>query len=175
MKTSLAITQNIGPLIFAIRNHKVILDSDLARLYGVPTKRLNEQVKRNAERFPEEFMFQLTKKEIDAFSRSQFATLKQGKNVKYLPRVFTEHGVLMAASVLNSPQAIKMSVAIIKTFVNLRRMAFSIEELSQRIKILEKGFQNHGEQFAALFETIHQLLIPPDPSNREIGFHVIQK
>ncbi len=105
---------SIALAIFTLRGHKVILDTDLATLYGVPTKRLNEQVKRNADRFPEEFMFVLSKEEAEELirSRSQFATLKRGHNIKYLPRVFTEHGALMVANVLNSPQAVTMSVTV---------------------------------------------------------------
>ena len=104
------IIKDVGSLIITIRNQKVIVDRDLAEIYGVETRRLNEQVKRNPERFPEDFMFQLTKEEADFWlrSRSQIAILKRGKNIKYLPYAFTEHGAIMAANVLNSPQAVKM-------------------------------------------------------------------
>jgi hypothetical protein len=173
MPKTLDVTQEVGTLIFNVRSQKVILDTDLARLYGVPTKRLNEQVKRNAKRFPEEFMFQLSQEEAEALllSRSQNATLKRGQNIKYLPRVFTEHGALMAANVLNSPQAVTMSVTIVKAFVKLRRMVLSIEELSHKVAALERGFSKHGEQFDVVFDAIRQLLAPPDPPRKRIGFH----
>ena len=160
---------NITPLILTIRGHRVILDADLAALYQVPTKRLNEQVKRNAERFPEEFMFQLTKAEAEELwaSRSQFATLKRGQNIKYLPRVFTEHGALMAANVLNSPQAVAMSVAIVKAFIRLRQMALSVEELARKVDALEEKYDT---QFKAVFDAFRQLMTPPDPPRRKIGF-----
>jgi hypothetical protein len=173
MPHSLEVAPEVASLILTIRGHKVILDADLAKLYGVPTKALNQAVKRNPHRFPEEFMFQLSKEEADAIllSRSQNVTLKRGQNIKYLPRVFTEHGALMAANVLNSPQAITMSVAIVKAFIKLRQMALSIGELSQRVAALEQGFLHHGEQFEAVFDAIRQLLQPPDAPSKEIGFH----
>ncbi len=163
----------VGTLIFEVRKQKVVLDADLARLYGTSTKAFNQAVKRNAERFPEEFMFELTTEEAEAVrrSRSQNVTLKRGQNIKYLPRVFTEHGALMAANVLNSPQAVTMSVAIVKAFVKLRQMALSIDELSRKVAALERGFRNHGEQFDAVFDAIRQLLAPPDPPRKRIGFH----
>ena len=111
MTQSLDLVPNFGDLINSIRSQRGILDYDFAKLYGVPTKAFNQAIKRNAERFSEEFMFQLTKEEAEAvlLSRSQFATLKRGQNIKYLPKVFTEHGALMAANVRNSPQSISMS------------------------------------------------------------------
>jgi hypothetical protein len=116
MTASSLSTQNILPLIQTIRGQRVILAADLAKLYGVATFRLNEQFKRNLERFPSDFMFQLTVKERDAYqnSRSQFAILKQGHNIKYLPYAFTEHGAIMAANVLNTPEAVAMSVYIVR-------------------------------------------------------------
>jgi len=173
MPKTLEVTQEVGTLIFCIRGHKVILDTDLAKLYGVPTKRLNEQVKRNADRFPEEFMFQLSQEEAEALhlSRSQIATLKRGHNIKYLPRVFTEHGALMAANILNSPQAVTMSVAIVKAFIKLRQLALSIEELSHKVAALERAFSKHDQQFDVVFDAIRQLLAPPDPPRKRIGFH----
>ena len=162
---------NITPLILTVRGHRVLLDADLATLYGVPTKRLNEQVKRNIERFPEEFMFQLTKAEAEVvrLSRSQIATLKRGQNIKYLPRVFTEHGVLMAANVLNSPRAVAMSVAIVKAFVRLRQMVLSVEELSRKVTTLERKYDG---QFKIVFDALPQLMAPPpEPPKKRIGFH----
>ena len=122
--------QKIAPLIHEIRGERVMLDSDLARIYGVTTKRLNEQVKRNVDRFPDDFAFQLIKEEAagsnrsqfaTSSSRSQFATLKRGQNIKYLPHVFTEHGAIMAANVLNSKQAVEMSVFVVRAFVSFEK------------------------------------------------------
>jgi hypothetical protein len=109
----------IETLILTIRNQKVILDADLADVYAVPTKRLNEQVKRNADRFPEDFLFQLTREEAKEMqrSRSQITTLKRGQNLKYLPFAFTEHGAIMAATILNSPEAVAMSVFVVRAFL----------------------------------------------------------
>jgi phage regulator Rha-like protein len=172
MPKALSLVPTVESIIRTIRNQRVILDSDLAALYGVPTGRLNEAVKRNAERFPEEFMFQLTKEESDSL-RSQFATLKtgRGQHRKYAPFAFTEHGALMAATVLNSPQAIAMSVAIIKAFVKLRQLALSIGELSQKVAALENGFLQHDQQLESVFDAIRQLLAPPETPTKEIGFH----
>jgi hypothetical protein len=167
------VSHDLNQIILTIRGHKVILDSDLAKLYGVPTKRLNEQVKRNTERFPEEFMFTLTQEEAAELlcSRSQNATLKRGQNIKYLPRVFTEHGALMAANVLNSPQAITMSVAIVKAFIKLRRLALSIEEVARKVESLERGFKKHGQHFDTVFKAIRQLMAPPpEPPRKKMGF-----
>jgi hypothetical protein len=161
---------NITPLILTVRAQRVILDADLAALYQVAPKRLNEQVKRNTERFPEEFSFQLTKEEAEALrrSRSQNATLKRGQNIKYLPRVFTEHGALMAANVLNSPRAVSMSVAIVKAFVRLRQMALSVEELAGKLNSLEKRYDG---QFKIVFDALRQLMTPPENPKPQIGFH----
>ena len=167
-------SRDLSHFILTVRGHRVLLDSDLAALYGVTTKALNQAVKRNAERFPEEFMFELTREEAEEIrrSRSQFVTLKRGQNIKYLPHAFTEHGALMAANVLNSPQAVTMSVALIKTFVKLRRFALSVDELGRKVEVLEKGFRQHGQQFDAVFKAIRQLMTPPpEPPKRKIGFH----
>jgi len=131
MPKNLPAVPEASELIVRVRGQSVILDSDLAKLYGVPTKRLNEQVKRNQERFPEDFVFQLSWEEAKR-SRSQNATLKRGGNVKYRPYAFTEHGAVMAANVLKSDQAIQMSVAVVRAFVRLRRMALSVEGLAAK-------------------------------------------
>jgi hypothetical protein len=159
---------NIAPLILTVRGHRVILDADLAALYQVPTKRLNEQVKRNADRFPEEFSFQLTREEAESV-RSQNATLQKLSHFRYLPRVFSEHGALMAANVLNSPRAVSMSVAIVKAFVRLRQMALSVDELSRKVHSLERKYDG---QFKTVFDALRQLLTPPPtPPKKPIGFH----
>jgi hypothetical protein len=168
------VSPHLDQLILTIRGHKVIVDSDLAHLYGVPTKRLNEQVKRNAERFPEEFMFTLTPAEAEELlrSRSQIATLKRGQNLKYLPRVFTEHGALMVANVLNTPQAITVSVAVVRAFLKLRHFALSIDELARKVDALERGFRQHGQEFKTVFAALRELMTPPpEPPRKKIGFH----
>jgi hypothetical protein len=153
-------------VIARVRGHAVILDSDLATLYGVPVKRLNEQVRRNKERFPEPFMFRMTDAEWSSL-RSHFATLKRGEHRKYLPFVFTEHGAIMAATVLNSPQAIKMSIAVVTAFVNLRRMALTVEGLARKINALENKYD---KQFKVVFDAVRELMSYPPASNQVEGF-----
>lgn len=130
--------ETITQRILVLRTQKVLLDSDLAALYGVPTKRFNEQVKRNLERFPADFMFQLTEEEFAAL-RSQFATLKtgRGQHRKYLPYVFTEHGAIMASMILNSPRATEVSVYVVRAFVQLREVLTSHRDLAQKLEELE--------------------------------------
>ncbi len=138
--------EDITHAILVLRGQRVILDRDLAAIYGVTTKRLNEQVKRNAERFPEDFMLQLTPEEAE-LSRSQFATLKpgRGQNIKYRPYAFTEHGAIQAANVLSSPRAIKMGVFVVRAFVKLRQMLASNKELPQKVDELERKLQTHAK------------------------------
>lgn len=153
--------------IYIVRNHKVMLDKDLARLYDVETKRLKEQVRRNIDRFPPSFMFELTEEEY-ASLRSQFATLKRGRHSKYLPFVFTEHGILMLSSVLNSELAIKMSVQIIETFIQLRKLANNYEEIMKKINQMES---QNNEQFSEIYEVLQQLLEKPKEEPRtKIGY-----
>jgi len=152
--------------IVRVRGHAVILDTDLAALYGVAVKRLNEQVRRNPDRFPETFMFRLTDTEWLSL-RSQNATLKRGQHRKYLPLVFTEHGAIMAATVLNSPRAIQMSVAVVTAFVKLRRMALSVEGLARKVDELERRYD---KQFKVVFDAVRRLMTPPAPPRKPIGF-----
>ena len=155
-ETSLAIPEEmIMNKIYFIRNQKVMLDRDLAELYGVETKRLKEQVKRNIERFPERFMFELTKAEAEA-SRSQNATLKRGENIKYLPYAFSEHGVLMLANVLKSDRAIQMSMRIIDIFVQLREMLGSHKEILRKLEEIERKYADHDDKILLIFEYIKQ-------------------
>jgi len=149
----------------------VILDSDLAALYGVPVKRLNQQVTRNRDRFPEDFCFQLTEHEWRVL-RLQNATLKRGQHRKYMPHVFTEHGALMAATVLNSPLAVQMSVAVVRAFVKLRRMALSVEGLARKINSLENKYD---KQFKVVFDAIRELMSYPLPSGQDEGFRPDKK
>ena len=153
--------------IFMIRGHKVMLDKDLAMLYGVPTKRLNEQVRRNIKRFPEDFMFRLTNKEKDEV----VAKCDHLYDLKYsyqLPYAFTEQGVAMLSSVLNSERAVQVNIAIMRAFISLRRVALTYTGLKRKIDEMEKKYDS---QFGVVFEAIRQLLAPPDPPKRRIGFH----
>lgn len=156
-------------LIVTVRRHRVIFDTDLAALYGVSTKALNQALKRNAKRFPETFAFQVTAAEWEAM-RSQNVTASK-RNVRFLPWAFTEHGALMAANVLNSGRAIAMSVELINAFIRLRQMALSVEELARKVETLERGFRKHGEDFTAVFDALRQLLNPPEKPRKQIGFH----
>lgn len=162
--------ERVERAILLIRGEKVMLDKDLAKLYGVTTKRLNEQVKRNRERFPDDFMFQLAGEEAESLrrSRSQSATLKRGQNIKYLPYAFTEHGAIMAANVLNSERAVQASVAVVRAFVRLRQMLASNAELARKLEDLE---QKYDHQFKVVFDAIRQLMTPPEPKRKQIGFH----
>jgi ORF6N domain len=154
-----------------------MLDRDLATLYGVQTKVLNQAVKRNIDRFPDDFMFQLDdeetvawlKHEKDPPSRSQIVTLKRGTNIKYRPYAFTEHGILMLSSVINSGRAIQVNIAIMRTFVRLREMLASNAELSRKLDALENKYD---EQFKVVFEAIRQILAPPEKPKGPIGFQV---
>jgi len=168
---SLIPTERIERAILLIRGEKVMLDSDLAELYGVETRALNQAVKRNASRFPEDFMFQLTAEEAKAVrcSRSQSVILKRGGNIKYLPHAFTEHGALMLANVLNSERAAQTSVLVVRAFVRLRQLLSSNAELARKLEALEKKYD---AQFKVVFDAIRQLMSPPETKRKEIGFHV---
>ena len=173
--------------IFLIRGNKVMLDRDLAELYGVPTKVLNQAVKRNIKRFPGDFMFQLTQIEKDEVvancdylralrfspqfvirSRSQIVTLKRGQNIKYLPYVFTEQGVAMLSSVLNSERAILVNIQIMRAFTKLREMLLTHKDLAKKIEEMERKYD---QQFKVVFDAIKQLLTPSEKPKRRIGFH----
>jgi phage regulator Rha-like protein len=167
MSKSIIPSENIINKIYVFRDQKVMLDSDIAELYGVETRRLKEQVRRNISRFPEAFMFELSKQEHEAL-RSQIATLKRGQHSKYPPFVFTEHGILMLSSVLNSDIAIKMSIQIIETFVQLRKLANNYEEIMQKIRQMESQY-NH--QFSEIYQALQQLLSKPKETPRpKIGY-----
>jgi hypothetical protein len=166
-------TENIASLVLYVRGERVLLDADLAVLYGVGTSALNQAVKRNGSRFPEDFMFQLTRRESDAVaaSRSQFVTLKRGQNIKYLPHVFTEQGVAMLSSVLRSARAVEVNIAIMRTFVQLRRLMDSNRQLARKIEAMEKKYD---ERFAVVFDAIKGLIAADEPCKatprRRIGF-----
>ena len=165
------VVEQIGRSILILRGQRVILDRELAAIYGSTTKRLNEQVKRNRDRFPEDFMFQLTAEEADR-SRSQIATLKNGRgqNIKYRPYVFTEHGAIQAANVLNSPRAIAMGVYVVRAFVQLRELLASNTALARKLYELEGKLKNHDEAITAILSAIRELMNPPPPKRRPIGF-----
>jgi hypothetical protein len=163
----MTVTQAIETRIFLVRRHRVMFDSDLALLYGVPTKRLNEQVRRNRARFPADFGFQLTLKEVRIL-RSQNATSSWGGR-RYTPWVFTEHGAVMLASVLNSRTAIQSSIEVVRAFVRLRELLGNQVKLSRRIDDLESRYDG---QFRVVFDAIRQLMEAPDPDlEPRIGFH----
>ena len=165
----------IAERITVLRGQRVIVDADLAALYGVPTKRLNEQVRRNAERFPGDFMFQLVPQEWAAL-RSQFATLKSGRGQhrKYLPYAFTEHGAIMAATVLNSPRAVEVSIYVVRAFVQLRELLAGHKELAKRLDQLEarleRKFTTQDQAIAGILDAIRELMKPPETKRRKIGF-----
>ncbi len=167
-KQSLIPVDRIEKIILLLRRQKVMLDADLAGLYGVETRVLVQAVKRNLERFPEDFMFQLNKEEAD-FSRSQIVTLKKGRgqHSKYLPYAFTEQGVAMLSSVLRSQRAIQVNIEIMRAFIRLRKMLASHAELARKLDALEKKYD---AQFKDVFEAIRQLMAPPEPKRRAIGF-----
>ncbi len=159
--------QLIESKILFIRSKKVMLDKDLAVLYEVETKMFNRAVKRNIERFPDDFMFQLSKEEYDELLRCQFGTLKRGQHSKYLPYAFTENGVAMLSSVLNSKRAIQVNIQIMRTFTKIRGMLATHKELKQKIEEMEKKYDY---QFKIVFDTIKQLIEPPQKSKKRIGF-----
>jgi hypothetical protein len=161
--------------ILLIRGERVMLDADLSELYGVTTKRLNEQIKRNSDRFPADFAFQLTSEEWDSLkelnnesNRSQIATGSQKhRDPRFLPWVFSEHGAIMAATVLNSKQAVAMSVYVVRTFIRLRQMLSTHKDLARKLVDMEKKYDS---QFKVVFDAIRQLMSPPVLKKGKIGF-----
>ena len=169
--------EQIEQSIQVIRGQRVMLDTDLARLYGVPVKALNQAVKRNSDRLPLDFMFRLTKKETESLIfqsgrsnrplRSQFVTSNQRGGRRYRPYAFTEQGVAMLSSVLNSGRAVQVNIAIMRTFVRLREMLLSNADLARKLADLESKYD---AQFKVVFDAIRELMLPPDPPRRRIGF-----
>ena len=167
-QSSLIPVDRIEKAIHLIRGERVMLDRDLAEMYGVPTKVFNQAVKRHKERFPSGFMFQLTKEEaVSIRLRSQSVTLKRGQHLKYRPHAFTEHGILMLSSVLNSQRAVQVNIEIMRTFVNLRRMLTGNVELAGKLKELESKYDR---QFKVVFDAIRRLMSQPPPARKPIGF-----
>ena len=155
--------------IYLIRGERVMFDGDLAELYGVPTKRLNEAVKRNRERFPEDFMFQLNGEEFDTL-RSQIATSSSSGGRRYLPYAFTEHGVAMLSSVLRGKRAVQMNILIVRAFVKMRELLVSHKDLAARVEKLEANQQEHGSVISLLADEIDEMKRLPDPPKRRFGF-----
>lgn len=156
--------------IFIVRERKVMLDSDLACLYGVPTHVLNQAVKRNLDRFPLDFMFQVSKKEAENLISQIVISRRDGwGGRRHLPYVFTEQGVAMLSSILNSPRAIHVNIEIMRTFSKIREMLLSHKDLSRKIDEMEKKYDKN---FSVVFEALRKLLSPPPGPKREIGFHV---
>jgi len=181
-RTKILLLQHAAMCIREVRNRRVVIDADLARIYGVTTKRLNEAVKRNRERFPSDFAFRLTRQEV-AHLKSQFATSRHElmrsqiataskRNVRFLPYAFTEHGAIMAATVLNSPQAVQMSLFVVRAFVKMRDALGSHRELARKLEELEKKYDT---QFTVVFEAIRQLMRAPEAPRKQIGFHVRER
>jgi hypothetical protein len=183
-KTELMFAPDVARLIHSVRNQRIILDADLAGLYGVPTKRLNEQYRRNLDRFPGDFAFQLKPDEwaalrshiatlnIDGSMRSQFATASK-RNIRHLPVVFTEHGALMAANTLNSPRAVAMSVYVIRAFVKMREDVAANAAILRRLAEIDKTLLVHDVTLREVLQKLRPLLEPPpQPPKPEIGFHV---
>lgn len=158
--------------ILILRHQRIILDSDLAELYGVPVRQLNQQVKRNRERFPTDFVFQLTTKE-DQGLRSQIVISKKGRGGRrYPPYAFTEHGAIMAATVLNSKQAIEMSVFVVRAFVRMREMLAKNRQLAAKINQLDRRLETHDTAIQDIIDAIKELMVPEGPSKRKIGFQL---
>ena len=168
------VPERVDRAILLLRGHKVMLDIDLAALYGVPTKVLNQAVRRNLARFPDDFMFQISWEETESL-RSQFVTLdeagaapgRRGKHAKYRPYAFTEQGVAMLSSVLRSERAVRVNIEIMRAFVRLRALLASHEGLARKLAALEKKYDAN---FKVVFDAIRSLMTPPEPSRRPIGF-----
>jgi hypothetical protein len=177
---SLILIEQIDGMIRTIRGTRVMLDRDLAKIYGVPTKVFNQAVKRNRPRFPEDFMFRLTQEEVKALqaSRSRMVTLKRGHNIKYLPYAFTEYGALMAANILNSPRAVQMSIFVVRAFAKMREALRGTPELARKLAALEKKLTSrldvHEAAIVEVLQELMQILNPPpalpEPAKPRIGF-----
>ncbi|MBI4777343.1 ORF6N domain-containing protein [Candidatus Desantisbacteria bacterium] len=169
--SELILQEAIEKKIYLIRGQKVMLDSDLAKIYGVTTTRLNQQVNRNQDRFPEDFRFQLTKEEFESLIL-QFETSKKRRGGRRkLPYVFTEHGAIMLASVLNSVIAVRASIQVVRAFVHLREILSTHKELVHKLNELERKTEKHDTQIQAIFEAIRQLMAPSEKPKQNIGFY----
>ena len=161
----------IRSAILVLRGQRVILDVDLAALYGVTTKGLNQAVKRNVARFPDDFLFRLDRNEVEALNRSQSVTGSQKhRNPRFSPFAFTEHGAIMAATILNSQRAVEMSLYVVRAFVQLRELLASNTELGRRLDELGRTLERHDEAITAILSAIRELMNPPEAKRRGIGF-----
>ena len=170
MTTVVPLESIVSKIIF-LRSEKVLLDHDLAELYGVETKQLKRAVRRNIDRFPPDFMFELTKEEYDSL-RYQFGTLKRGEHSKYLPMAFTEQGIAMLSSVLKSKSAIEVNIEIMRAFVELRKMISSHADLERKLTALEKKYD---KQFKIVFDAIRAFMSPPEKPRKRIGFELRER
>ena len=169
-KAALVAVRRVDSRILYLRDQKIILDADLAELYGVTVKRLNEQIKRNLARFPADFLFQLTRAERDVL-RSQIATSNTGRGGRrYLPYAFTEHGAIMAATVLNSKRAIQMSIFVVRAFVHIREALATSRQIVVKLAELERRIENHDTNIQELVQAIRELMAPPARNGKRIGF-----
>jgi hypothetical protein len=163
--------ERVAQSILVLRGQRILLDSELAALYNVPTKRLNEQVKRNRRRFPEDFMFRLSREEVEILNRSQIATGSQRhRDPRFPPYAFSEHGAIMAATVLNSVRAVEMSIYVVRAFVQLRGLLASNQELARQFAELERKVSAHDQAIVGILKTIRELMNPSVPKSRPIGF-----
>ena len=163
--------EHITQSIFVLRGHRVLLDNDLAALHEVPTKCINEQVKRNIERFPADFMFRLSRAEVENLNRSQIATGSQKhRDPRYPPYAFTEYGAIMAATVLNSSRAIQMSIYVVRAFVQLRDLLTSNRKLAEKFSELERKVSSHDQAIVGILKAIRELMHQPETKKRPIGF-----
>ncbi|HEV8331670.1 MAG TPA: ORF6N domain-containing protein [Steroidobacteraceae bacterium] len=170
LDTDFGSIEHISQSILILRRQRVLLDSELAALYGVATARLNQQVRRNAERFPADFMFQLTAAEHNALML-QIATSKPGRGGRRKPPLaFTEHGAIMAATLLNSPRAVQMSIYVVRAFVQLRNVLASNKELAQKLADLERRVDSHDSAIVGILKTVRELMNLPEKESRPIGF-----
>jgi phage regulator Rha-like protein len=177
-KDSLVPVESLDRLIYTIRGQKVMLDRDLAALYGVETKALKRAVNRNCVRFPSDFMFQLTAGEYESLRR-QIGTLKRGQHAKYLPYVFTEHGAIMTATILNTPRAIQMSVFVVRAFLKMRAALSDNRELARKLAALETELKErlnvHEQAIVTILQRVMDIIDPPalpEPAKKRIGYHV---
>ena len=169
-KSAIVLAKKVDSKILILRGQKVILDVDLATLYGVTVKRLNEQVKRNARRFPSDFLFPLSRAESESL-RSQFATSSSSHGGRrYLPYAFTEHGAIMAATVLNSKRAVEMSIFVVRAFVRMREALAMNQQVATKLAELEGRLENHDAEIQELVDAIRELMVPLPANSRRIGF-----
>ena len=172
--TELAPIENITGKIYVIRSQKVMLDRDLADLYGAETKQLKRAVRRNQQRFPSDFMFELTREEYNSL-RCQFGSLERGAHSKYLPMAFTEQGIAMLSSVLNSNRAIEVNITIMRAFVQLRKISYSQKQLDRKVQEIEERLEDHDGDIEAIFEAIRQLIETEESPKKKIGYTVKEK